>query len=135
MENEIQARNCLCCGKNIRGRSDKKFCNDNCRNQFNNKVRESEGYHLRNINRILRRNRKILKDLLPQDTERITITRSRLEYLQFHFSFYTHSQTNKTGHTFLFCYEFGYLTISPNRIIVIRRSAQLNLLSPLPQYQ
>ena len=135
MENETQARNCLCCGKTIRGRSDKKFCNDNCRNQFNNKMRESESYHLRNINRILRRNRKILKETLPQGAERITITKRHLEFLQFHFSFYTHSHTNKSGHTFLFCYEFGYLTISPNRIIVIRRSAHLNRLNSLPQYQ
>ena len=98
-------------------------------------MRESESYHLRNINRILRRNRKILKELLPQGTEKITITKSHLEFLQFHFCFYTHSHTNKNGYTFLFCYEFGYLTISPDRVVVIRRSAHLNLFNPLPQYQ
>jgi hypothetical protein len=135
MEKESQPRLCQSCGKTIRGRSDKKFCHDNCRNQFNNKIRESESLHLKNINRILRRNRKILRDLLTPETDRVIISRAELEFLQFHFSFYTHSHTNKSGNTFHFCYEFGYLTISPERIIVIKRSAHLDLLNPLPQCQ
>ena len=131
----MQTRQCQYCAKTIRGRSDKKFCDDNCRNQFNNKIRESENHHLRTINRVLRRNRKILKELLPGDTDKVIITKRQLEFLQFHFCFFTHSHTNKNGNTFLFCYEFGYLTISPDRIIVIRRSAHLHLLSSLAQYQ
>lgn len=134
MENHVQARQCQCCSKTIRGRSDKKFCDDNCRNQFNNKIRGSENYHLRNINRILGRNRRILKELLPKGSEKVIISKRHLEFLQFHFCFYTHSHTNKKGNTFLFCYEFGYLTIAPDRVIVIRRSAHLNLLDPQPQF-
>ena len=30
-------KNCLECGTRIIGRADKKFCNDSCRNSYNNK--------------------------------------------------------------------------------------------------
>lgn len=129
MENLIIKRPCFYCGKGIKGRTDKKFCNDICRNQFNNKSNQEEGQHIRNINRILNRNRRILRSLLPKGSKSCSTTTGQLAFMQFHFSFYTHTHTNKNGNVFHFCYEFGYLTISQDKVIVVNRSTHLCLLS------
>ncbi|MEJ2006354.1 MAG: hypothetical protein P8X57_15635, partial [Cyclobacteriaceae bacterium] len=40
------------CGATVRGRRDKKFCDDHCRNEFNNARRADEEAYLRRIFRI-----------------------------------------------------------------------------------
>ena len=68
---------CLNCGKELKGRLDKKFCDAYCRNTYNNKtVRENEKT-IKQINSILRRNRTILKNINPRG-----MTTVREEYLK-----------------------------------------------------
>jgi hypothetical protein len=54
MENKV----CPECGEKIRGRVDKKFCGDACRNSWNNKQNADANNFVRNINNSLRKNRK-----------------------------------------------------------------------------
>ena len=54
-------KSCLLCQKTIRGRSDKKFCNDYCRNVYNNQNKSIQNNLVRNINNALGKNRKILE--------------------------------------------------------------------------
>ncbi|MEQ8323223.1 MAG: hypothetical protein RIC15_02585 [Vicingaceae bacterium] len=55
--------NCVECHENMAGRTDKKFCSDHCRNAFNNrKYRNSESI-VREVNRILKLNRRILREM------------------------------------------------------------------------
>ena len=56
-------KSCLQCGDKISGRSDKKFCSDYCRNAFNNDQNRDVNNYVRNINNILRKNRRILAEL------------------------------------------------------------------------
>jgi len=51
-------RLCLACNEPLMGRSDKKFCDDQCRNDYNNKLNSDE-------NNFMRKNRKILKAICP----------------------------------------------------------------------
>ena len=53
---------CLECGEKIIGRSDKKFCNDACRNSYNNKQNKDSSNLMRNINNKLRKNFRILSE-------------------------------------------------------------------------
>jgi predicted nucleic acid-binding Zn ribbon protein len=55
--------NCLECGEKIIGRSDKKFCNDACRNAYNNKQNKDSNNLMRNINNKLRKNYRILTEI------------------------------------------------------------------------
>jgi hypothetical protein len=67
--NTATPRHCLCCNKTIKGRSDKKFCDDYCRNKFNNHLKSEAGWPIRGINSILRKNRRILEGIVkPGDT-------------------------------------------------------------------
>ena len=53
------ASNCKECGKPLIGRIDKKFCNDQCRFQYNNKKKRVHESAILNINQQLRKNRTI----------------------------------------------------------------------------
>ena len=59
MQNETKT--CLQCGKTLRGRADKKFCDDYCRNNYNNQLKANTNNYVRNINNALGKNRRILE--------------------------------------------------------------------------
>ena len=65
-------KTCLDCGNPIIGRADKKFCDDQCRNNYNNKLRADESTAVKNINAILFKNRKILEKLNPEGKTKIS---------------------------------------------------------------
>ena len=96
---------CLFCGNETIGRTDKKFCTDQCKAQFNNRKKNKEERSIQKLNRILRKNRNILKELTVaghSDTQQ-----EALHQMGFDFRFYTH-QVNESGTTYNFCYEWGY---------------------------
>jgi len=51
----MEERYCLECGEPLIGRSDKKFCDDQCRNAYNNKLNRDHINLYRNINNKLRK--------------------------------------------------------------------------------
>ena len=59
-------RSCLACGKPVKGRIDKKFCDDYCRAAYNNELKSAANNYIRNVNNALGKNRRILESLLPE---------------------------------------------------------------------
>lgn len=108
---------CLSCGENIIGRIDKKFCGDQCRNSFNNNRKRISEKSIIKINSILRRNRKILKQLSP--IGKTTVRREYLEKLDFEFKYHTHSFITKHGNIYKFCYEYGYFELEDGIKVLI----------------
>lgn len=97
---------CIECGKNLNGRSDKKFCDDGCRNTHHNRLNNIQPSTVRQINSILRKNRKIIRHLLPKTGE-VKIPEQSLELMGFNFDYCTNVQLveDKVVH---YCYEFSY---------------------------
>ena len=116
-----ESKTCLTCGKGLRGRSDKKFCDDYCRNNFNNKLKAVDNNYVRNITNTLKKNRRILRELLPETGGVARTTREALIQAGFQFRYGTHSYTNKKGCTYFYCYEYGYLQMENDRILVVKR--------------
>jgi len=54
-------RHCFECGEPLKGRIDKKFCDDACRNSYNNRVNKDTKNLIRNTNNRLRKNYRILE--------------------------------------------------------------------------
>ncbi len=75
----IADRACLTCGTSIKGRTDKKFCDDYCRNSYHNKLNSDDNNYVRNVNNVLRRNRRILEEIIPDGAE--TAKASKLKLL------------------------------------------------------
>ncbi|HRP91116.1 MAG TPA: hypothetical protein PKX92_13885 [Edaphocola sp.] len=111
---------CLGCGKVIRGRIDKKFCNDYCRNNYNNRQNSDQTNQIRNINNILRKNRRILASLLSEEEEYVKLKIEKLSKLGFNFHYHTHHYQTQTGKTYIFCYEFGYLTLDDDWVLIVK---------------
>ena len=113
-------KTCAACGKPVRGRSDKKFCDDYCRNSYNNTMNSETTSLMRNINNILRRNRRILNDLLPSGEERVKHPRAKLNGLGFNFRHFTHIYTTRKGGIYHFCYEYGYLPLEGEWVLIVK---------------
>ena len=117
--------NCLSCNKPLKGRTDKKFCDDYCRNAFNNHLKAADNNLLRNINNALRKNRRILSELLV-DAQRaasrqaIKASREKLLELGFQFKYLTHTYTNPKGNVYHYCYEYGYLALANNWYLIVK---------------
>jgi uncharacterized protein with von Willebrand factor type A (vWA) domain len=113
-------RFCLECNALLKGRKDQKFCCDYCRNTFNNRLNEDSNSMVRKINRILRKNRRILEQLMA-NKHRIKPANELIE-LGYNFRYHTNTyQTNK-GDTYVFCYELGYLKQENNTCLLVEKS-------------
>ncbi len=111
---------CLDCESKIVGRADKKFCNDACRNNFNNRQNSDINARMRNINYALRRNRRILSNILSQPSKRVQIQGQNLIALGFSFEFFTHIQNTKSGNVNYYCYEFGYRKLENGNCLILK---------------
>jgi len=99
-------RKCLDCGDIIRGRSDKKFCSDQCRNSYNNRLNRDTNNFVRNVHGLLRKNRRILADLYTEGRRRTH--KDALFALGYNFSFFTHVIETSGSEKYLFCFEYGF---------------------------
>ena len=123
MLSAVSSRKCLACDKSLQGRADKKFCNDYCRNAYNNQLKASSSSTVRNINNILLKNRRILEHVLGAEDMGKT-NKEKLLQQGFQFSYLTHTYTNKKGNVYSFCYEYGYLPLEHDWYLVVRRKAE-----------
>lgn len=114
-------RFCISCQRIIRGRADKKFCDDHCRSAYNNRLNNGSNQYIRQINNILRRNRRILEALLPASAASARIHRQEISLKGFHFHYFTHTEIRKNGSHCYFCYDIGYLQLAQDRILIIRQ--------------
>ncbi len=118
----ITDRLCLECSKPLKGRLDKKFCDDYCRNAYNNKQNSDVNNYVRTVNNALRRNRRILEGVIKPGEEMGKSPRAALAQQGFDFNFHTHQYTNKKGQVYFFCYEYGYLPLEGDWVLVVKRS-------------
>lgn len=112
-------KTCLECGDEFIGRADKKFCSDQCRSAFNNRLNKDATNFIRNINNILRKNRRILAELNPDG--KTTIHRDRLLEKGFKFSYFTNEFRTKSGNVYHFCYDQGYLPLDKGYYTLVVR--------------
>lgn len=112
---------CLYCDKPLKGRTDKKFCNDFCRNNYNNQLKSKTTNTVRNINNALGKNRRILEHFIPENEEIGRASKEKLIEQGFQFKFMTHSYTNKKGNTYYFCYDMGYLPLENDWFLIVKR--------------
>ncbi len=120
---EEDKRLCPECGRPVRGRQDKKFCSADCRSAYHNRQRaRSEGV-IREVNKVLRRNRNILAALNPEG--KVRLPRARLLEQGFRFDYHTHIYRTRSGNVYVFCYDQGYIELPGEYVALVRRKPVL----------
>lgn len=102
---ENMRKKCAECGVMFTGRVDKKFCSDQCRTSYHNRISREDKKLIRDVNLILRKNRRILAELYEKGKKEITI--EQLRDSGFRFGYFTSiDQTNDD--IVHYCYDHGY---------------------------
>lgn len=112
-------KNCIECGDNFSGREDKKFCSDGCRNTYNNKINKDSTNYMRNINNKLRKNYRILEELNVEGKTKVS--RTKLISKGFDFDFFTNILNTKTGNTYYFLYNQGYMVVENDFYVLVKK--------------
>jgi hypothetical protein len=112
-----QEKLCLECQTAFKGRIDKKFCSDTCRVAYNNRLNSDDINYVRNVNNILRRNRRILMALNPEGKNRVS--QDKLKSQGFNFNYFTSTYITKEGARYFYCYEQGYLPLEKEKCLLV----------------
>jgi hypothetical protein len=112
-------KHCLECSDKLRGRTDKKFCTDMCRNAYNNRLNSNINNYVRNVNNVLKRNRRILEALTVLNESKIH--KGKLIEMGFDFKYFTHKKSVRAG-VIYFCYDLGYLATEKDDYVSIKLS-------------
>ena len=110
---------CMECGTPCKGRRDKKFCSDQCRATFNNRLNSDEVNFIRNINYALRKNRRILRTLNPLGKCRVTC--EKLRSRGFDFQHFTSMYHARDGSRYFYCYDQGYKVIDNDNCLLVAK--------------
>jgi hypothetical protein len=116
----LVAKTCNQCNKIIRGRTDKKFCNDYCRNSHNNFLKSPINNLIRNTNNQLSKNRRILESFLSPSESFQKIKKEKMIQDGFSFQYVTTQKVNKRGTQYHFCYDYGYIVLDEDWCIIIK---------------
>jgi hypothetical protein len=122
MLKQIENKTCQLCEKTLKGRSDKKFCDDYCRAAFNNELKSAVNNYVRKVNNALSKNRRILEGLIPAGLPTIKIRGDKLIEAGFLFKYHTCQYEAKNGNTYFYCYEYGYLPLENNWFLIVKRN-------------
>lgn len=110
-------KECLLCSKKLVGRSDKKFCNDHCRNEFNNRLNSDENNLMRRVNYALRKNRRILLEFLSMN--KTMATQQELRIAGFDFRHFTSCERSPNDRTTYMVYETAFVMHGTHQIEII----------------
>jgi hypothetical protein len=120
MATDTRPKLCLACNKPVKGRTDKKFCDDYCRNNYNNQLKADSNNLVRNVNNALGKNRRILEGIISEGEEIAKTNKEKLIQKGFQFKYMTHLYTNKKGNTYFFCYDYGYLPLEHDWYLIVK---------------
>lgn len=118
----MENKQCLECGRSFNGRSDKKFCSDECRTAHHNRQRKPDEEVVTRINRTLKKNRMILAALTPQGKAKVQ--REELLRRGFDFQHFTSLYLTKEKKEYRFCYEYGYLELDGGYLLLVKRETE-----------
>lgn len=116
---KIMDRFCKECSEKLLGRRDQKFCCDQCRNTYNNRLNEDSNNYVRRINSILRKNRRILSTLNPEGKKTVDVLTLAEEGFNFHY--HTNMYKTKKGIVYFFCYDHGYVVLENGQYMLVHK--------------
>lgn len=126
-------RHCVNCGKPLLfGRSDRRFCNDGCRNAFNRRKASVEKQTLEHeevpfVLKTIRNNFRILQTYWQQEGPWVQVPKEYLLQDGFHFGYFTSLWWQEPGVLWLFCFELGLREVDQWYCEIKEREQQMYL--------
>ncbi|MHA6248240.1 hypothetical protein ACXYMU_09915 [Pontibacter sp. CAU 1760] len=116
---QASKRACAQCKQDIIGRADKQYCSSQCRAAASNSRKADDAGErlMREINSRLRHNRQVLHRASPEG--KTTLRREVLQQQGFDFRHFTHLYRTKNGTTYYFCYDYGYLLLEEEKVLIV----------------
>ena len=113
---------CPVCGKQIIGRSDKKYCSISCKNKFHHPSQNRKGDTIKTINRFLFQNFKILEAVFKEEKkDKLMVPRLLLDKMGFHFNYCTACYINKQGKLYRYIYNYAWMEFSNQELMLVRK--------------
>ncbi len=121
---------CLYCRKELKGRTDKKFCDPQCKSAYQYQQAKDKPERFYNkVDNQLKLNRKILKEY--NKGGKVIVRSSMLTQEGFDPNFFTHYWKNTKGDVYLFVYEYGLIinfeSIFNIRVLLQQRSLLIEI--------
>ncbi len=122
---ERDDRLCPNCRKPIVGRSDKTFCCDSCRSEFNNRKSRTKLKYVNEIDRILRKNRSIIDNLYSEGHTSIEF--SALHNLGFNFHYITSLKEGPSSSDpcIIGCFDYCYSILEDGTVSLYKKAIPL----------
>ncbi len=115
-----QIKLCLFCSKPLKGRSDKKFCDEQCKNQYHNLAVEDGEKTYKRVLKILRKNRQVLKELLGEQSS-VVLTKEKLVARGYDPDFLTHfKEVGAAKRRYYFTFDYGYREEGDENVKVVK---------------
>lgn len=116
-------RTCLFCGTVLSGRSDKRYCDDDCRNRYHyhtRKIEKNDKSVVKSVNDILSFNREILFSL---NRKRSAVVKKQcLVEKRFDFELITGCYKTKKGVEYRVVYDYAYKFINEDDVLLFKYS-------------
>lgn len=115
-DDDLVKRVCLFCGASLSGRKDKKFCDDNCRNNYHYNLNKDSRLLVNNVNETLMRNRSVLMSLCKKS--KIMVKKQKLKEMGFDFNYITALYPTKGNGCYRLVYDYAYKVVVEDVVVV-----------------
>ena len=113
-------KTCCFCGKELIGRVDKKYCDDNCRNNHHYKnIKDDGSLLIKNVNALLFHNRRILK-MLSKNNNKMVVLKKDLVKNNFNFDLITNVYKTRKNEEYRVVYDYAYRCVNEEEIVLIK---------------
>lgn len=122
---------CPICNGPLIGRSDKKYCSDQCRYLANNKHKIQSEKPILDINKVLRKNRSILKKLCP--VGKAVIRKEVLDSMGYDMKIFSSLFVTSSKEVYYICYDYAFTPLMENNVkkaLIVTKQNYMNVWDP-----
>lgn len=111
-------KTCPVCQAEVIGRYDKIFCTVQCKSRYHVHLINITKTAAKSIDKILKRNRSILLEVMGKSTKQKKVLRTVLDGKKFNWTYYTHQHVNVKKKTFYYVYDFAWMVFSDQEVLI-----------------
>ena len=122
---------CPICNNPLIGRTDKKYCSDQCRYLANNKTKIQNERPILDINKALRKNRSILKKLCP--VGKAIVRKEVLDAMGYDVKVFSSLFLTSNKQIYYICYDYAFTPLMEHNVekaLIVNKQEYMNTWDP-----